>query len=230
MPHRRALAAVLLVIACGPKASSEDDGASTAGTTDLSTTDPVTTTVSASTGIIATSTTTEPESTSDDTGIVSGSTNETGITCAAPEQYVPGCGEPSPSSAVIEPGCYVQCDEHSPCETGLCMLAWIDPCYGAACGACGGEQGLCLDDLPTGSPCGADEHCTSGVCWDFNDYDPCCFGTVCSGPCETDDECIELAQVAEAPDPPGAQCGPDGRCDLMGAGLGSFACAGPMCG
>jgi hypothetical protein len=79
--------------------------------------------------------------------------------------------------------------------------------------------------IPVGGDCTDDAECQSGVCWDFADYDPLCFGAVCSGECRTDDDCIQLATDAGAQSPEGAHCGDDGRCDLVGTGLGTFACA-----
>lgn len=149
-----------------------------------------------------------------------------------PAQYfVPGCGDPSPGDAAIEPGCYEPCDENTPCSSGNCVTAWIDPCHGSPCGACGGQQGLCLEGLPAGAECESDAQCMSGVCWDFNTYDECCFGTACSDMCETQQDCIDVATAANAPYPDSAICGTDGRCDLVSTGIGAFACAGgPMCG
>ena len=34
--------------------------------------------------------------------------------------------------------------------------------------------------LNIGDECMDDAECMTGVCWDFNDYDPMCFGTACS--------------------------------------------------
>jgi hypothetical protein len=77
---------------------------------------------------------------------------------------------------------------------------------------------------PVGMECRADGDCESGVCWDFADYDRACYGTICSGECESDDDCIALATDAGAPSPELATCGDDGRCDLVGTGLGAFVC------
>jgi hypothetical protein len=82
-------------------------------------------------------------------------------------------------------------------------------------------------DLAVGAECEHDSQCETGVCWDFNDYDPFCFGTVCSGKCESDEECRALAAGAGAASPESARCGSDERCDLVGTGLGLFACAAP---
>jgi hypothetical protein len=60
------------------------------------------------------------------------------------------------------------------------------------------------------------------VCWDFNDYDPFCFGAVCSVTCQGDDDCV-LA-FDKAPNPGNAMCGNDKRCDPVGTGVGAFAC------
>ncbi|MGE0788326.1 MAG: hypothetical protein AB7S26_21815 [Sandaracinaceae bacterium] len=80
--------------------------------------------------------------------------------------------------------------------------------------------------LPTGtSGCAMDSECAAGVCWDFNDYDPFCFGTVCSLGCTTDAECQNAATAAGASSPGNATCGVDGKCDFLGTGLGAFLCA-----
>ncbi len=79
--------------------------------------------------------------------------------------------------------------------------------------------------LPIGAECTENWDCSSGVCWDFADYDPWCGGAVCSDRCEDTDFCIELAFVADADSPTGAWCGEDGLCDFTGAGLGDFWCA-----
>lgn len=78
---------------------------------------------------------------------------------------------------------------------------------------------------PVGSECMVDDDCVTMVCWDFNDYDSYCGGTVCSDTCETDADCVALAEAASAMQPEDAQCGMDGRCDLVGTGVGSFTCA-----
>ena len=87
---------------------------------------------------------------------------------------------------------------------------------------------MCLPGAPTGDECRGDDQCASGVCWDLNDYDQFCFGTVCSGLCTTKADCVALATAANAATPDAAQCGADGKCDLMSTGLGLFACAAPV--
>lgn len=203
---------ILVLVACGPGDSSTAGTDSSSGST----------TTTAGTGSSG------PSGTA---GTGSGS-GGTGGSCPDPGQYfVPGCGEPSPGDAPIEAGCHVPCSETEPCASGTCVTAWVDPCYGSPCGACGGQQGLCMEGLPTGVECESDDQCQSGVCWDFSTYDACCFGTVCSGMCETNQDCIDLATGAGAETPDAAVCGPDGRCDLVSTGLGSFACANDhMCG
>jgi hypothetical protein len=216
--HLHSSALIVVLSACGPGTSKESTGADGSdGTSDGT----------ESSGAASTSTSTGSS------GQDGSSSGDTGIACMAlAEYFVPGCGDPALGNAVIEPGCYEPCSEEDACSVGFCAVAWIDPCYGSPCGACGGEQGLCLEGLPTGAECRMDAQCLSGVCWDFNAYDECCGGTVCSGTCETDRDCLGLAQAAGAPNPEGASCGVDGRCDLVGTGLGSFVCAGggPMCG
>ena len=73
--------------------------------------------------------------------------------------------------------------------------------------------------------CTLDAECTTGVCWDFADYDPFCGGSVCSATCVNDIQCENLFAAARAPFPAGAVCGPDGRCNPMGSGFGAFFCA-----
>ena len=95
--------------------------------------------------------------------------------------------------------------------------------------AAGDSDGLGLN---VGEECSRDRDCVTIVCWDFNDYDECCFGAVCSGSCDFDEDCRELAAEVGASRPDAASCGSDGRCDLAGAGVGAFTCAGgePPCG
>ena len=76
-----------------------------------------------------------------------------------------------------------------------------------------------------GSDCEEDVDCATGVCWDFNDYDPLCFGSVCSIGCGVTQDCFDAFTAAGAPDPGSATCGIDGRCDPVGTGFGAFACA-----
>lgn len=73
--------------------------------------------------------------------------------------------------------------------------------------------------------CSEDCQCTTGACWDFSDYDPWCFGSMCTAPCETDQECQDAFRDAGASSPHIATCGPDGRCAPVGTGLGAWACA-----
>lgn len=97
-------------------------------------------------------------------------------------------------------------------------LITIALCFLLACG--GGEGGG-----PVGGSCETDDDCPTRVCWNFNDYDSLCGGTVCSTDCESDQDCIDAAQAAGAASPDAANCGSDGLCDLVGTGLGSFQCA-----
>lgn len=80
--------------------------------------------------------------------------------------------------------------------------------------------------LQVGEECDADADCMTLVCWDFNDYDPFCFGAACSVNCENNDECVAAMAAAGAPDPSASDCGPDGRCTTLGTGFGAYACAG----
>jgi hypothetical protein len=82
-------------------------------------------------------------------------------------------------------------------------------------------------ELPVGSACPQDSACESGVCYDFADYDALCGGTACSVCCETDEDCVDAMQAAGAPFPAQTFCLADGRCDMVGTGLGGpFFCAG----
>jgi hypothetical protein len=76
-----------------------------------------------------------------------------GIECPPNSVYaVPGCGDAKDPSLVPlpEPGCYEVCEDgdSSVCSEGACVRTWIDPCYGSVCGACGGEQWLCIAGEP----------------------------------------------------------------------------------
>jgi hypothetical protein len=75
------------------------------------------------------------------------------------------------------------------------------------------------------SDCERDNQCETGVCWDFHDYDSLCGGSVCSLECGTDFDCQAAADEAGGSDPAAARCGEDGKCDLVGTGLGSFVCS-----
>lgn len=227
-----------LTIACGP---STDDGGGDTGTDTGSETDGSTGGSSSGTG----------GSSGDGTGGSSGgsssgssggtntgtdpgdsSTDATGPGGECPPDRVwaePGCGE-EPGYFLPEPGCYFPCDgPESFCETGSCQLAWVNPCVCPegedCCDACGGDMWLCVEGLAFGEICEEDTDCLSGICWDFSDYDPLCFGKVCSQTCLSDADCQELADLAGAIDPGNARCGQDGLCDLVSTGLGEFACA-----
>jgi hypothetical protein len=77
-----------------------------------------------------------------------------------------------------------------------------------------------------GGTCTTGADCASGVCWDFSDSDPLCFGRGCSMTCTTDAECRSAAGAAGAPTPSGATCTPStGTCDLSATGLVPLACA-----
>lgn len=75
-----------------------------------------------------------------------------------------------------------------------------------------------------GGTCEVDSDCASGHCWDFNDYDPYCYGTVCTVECTSDADCIEAVSNTDAYLPERAQCGDDGLCDVVSTGLGRFVC------
>lgn len=81
--------------------------------------------------------------------------------------------------------------------------------------------------LEIGESCNDDSECMTGVCWDFSDYDPFCFGTACSLNCATDIQCVNAMTIAGAPFPMESNCGADGRCSTLGTGFGAYACAGP---
>ena len=79
--------------------------------------------------------------------------------------------------------------------------------------------------LAIGEACTDDADCMTGVCWDFADYDPLCFGTACSLNCVSDIECVNAMALAGAPNPMASSCGFDGRCSTLGTGFGAYACA-----
>jgi hypothetical protein len=88
-------------------------------------------------------------------------------------------------------------------------------------GSSSGGNGI----LMVGEECVDDGECVTGICWDFNDYDPLCFGAVCSVTCIDDGDCLAAMTAAGAPTPAGSTCGPDGRCTTLGTGFGMYACA-----
>lgn len=102
--------------------------------------------------------------------------------------------------------------------TGTADPTGMDGSEGSGGGTTGGGT------TPVGSECTDDRECTSGICWDWSDYDPFCFGAVCSGACAMDEECVTLATDAAAPYPDLAYCGDDGLCVLLESGLGAWAC------
>ena len=77
---------------------------------------------------------------------------------------------------------------------------------------------------PVGDPCEADGDCSTGICWDFSDYDAFCSGTACSGACDTDEDCTQLILDAGGEYPDESFCGDDGRCWMLGTGFGSYVC------
>lgn len=79
--------------------------------------------------------------------------------------------------------------------------------------------------LFVGEECNSDADCMTGVCWDFSDYDPLCFGTACSVHCMSDADCFNAMAMAGAPNPAASGCGFDGRCSTLGTGFGAYACA-----
>lgn len=80
--------------------------------------------------------------------------------------------------------------------------------------------------LPVGDPCGSDQQCATGVCWDFADYDPFCGGTACSDNCKSDQQCEQMIADAGGEDPSASFCGKDGRCWMQGTGFGQYFCQG----
>ena len=115
---------------------------------------------------------------------------------------------------------------------GQCVDLKIDP---DNCGVCGetcavGEvcsKGECgPPGTPTGTTgCKNDSDCAEDICWSAKDYDPLCFGTICSLLCITDAQCHEAAADAGANNPNAAQCQGDNRCNFQGTGLIFIACA-----
>lgn len=58
--------------------------------------------------------------------------------------YTPGCS-PGATPTPDPDTCYTSCDgEGAYCDAGTCTAAWIDPCAGGECAACGGEAWLCM--------------------------------------------------------------------------------------
>lgn len=56
-----------------------------------------------------------------------------------------GCSPSDGYALPAEDECYVTCDgSGAACDAGTCTLAWIDPCAGGDCAACGGEAWLCM--------------------------------------------------------------------------------------
>ena len=91
------------------------------------------------------------------------------------------------------------------------------------------EAGACAGDEPAGDPlgtagCEADDECSTGVCWDFANYDALCGGSACSTVCVDDQDCAAAFAAAGAENPLGATCGADGRCSPIGSGFGAFFC------
>jgi hypothetical protein len=91
------------------------------------------------------------------------SASETGEpACTDPElpEYFPaGCWDTQGGVQLLEQGCFEECaGPESPCETGRCILALVDPCPcaddpEACCDSCAGQQWLCLDEHALGA-CG----------------------------------------------------------------------------
>ena len=91
-------------------------------------------------------------------------------------------------------------------------------------GSTGSSSSGGLGDGAIGEDCIADNECSTGVCWDYADYDPFCGGAVCSIACAGDDDCVKAFENAGADTPDAASCGGDGRCDPRGTGFGLFFC------
>ncbi|MBW2465543.1 MAG: hypothetical protein JRH11_28105, partial [Deltaproteobacteria bacterium] len=80
--------------------------------------------------------------------------------------------------------------------------------------------------MATGTPsCTMDSDCAENVCWDYNDFDEYCGGTICSRACTGDAECVTSATAASAPNPENATCASDDTCDFVGTGLGAWVCS-----
>lgn len=98
---------------------------------------------------------TDGTTTTSATTTVTDDTTTTTITaCGAPgTKYAePGCDDPPAGvMALSAPGCFPTCTtEGAACAvTGVCVKVWTNPCLcpdpnGTCCGACGGEELLCL--------------------------------------------------------------------------------------
>lgn len=79
------------------------------------------------------------------------------LVCADPEPaacdagfgYVPGCEAPEGYVLPDPDTCYTGCagPDDPVCDAGTtCAEAWVDPCAGGDCGACGGTTWLCVAD------------------------------------------------------------------------------------
>ncbi len=225
---------VLAMLACGPGTNSDTGADASGGSGD----DEGATTSADSTSATATDASASASGSGDASGSATAD-DGSGDDGSCPPNSVdvePGCLPGPKGMPVPEAGCYEPCDQiGAACGVdGMCQEAWVNPCVCPegedCCAACGGESLLCLQRGATGQECMTDDDCASGVCWDFNDYDSCCGGTACSGTCRSDEDCVALATDAGAKSPEGATCGKDGRCSLVGSGIGSWACAGPPCG
>ena len=77
----------------------------------------------------------------------------TATLCGSGMKYAePGCADEPPDAVTLpSAGCYAPCTSPgAPCAAGgTCQKAWTNPCIctdpdGPCCGACGGEDMLCL--------------------------------------------------------------------------------------
>lgn len=120
-------------------------------------------------------------------------------------------------------------DADSGTDTGSSSDTAGDSTTAAETGSTEGEGSTTasVGPLEIGDDCKADNQCMTGVCWDFSDYDPFCFGAVCSIECQNNGDCVQAFTEAGSPNAMGATCGGDGRCEGLGSGFGAFACAGP---
>ncbi len=220
---------IVLAAGCpGDDTTNADSGSTSDASTGTTTMNATSTT--AGTGVMTSSSGADSSTGDPTTGETSSATSTTSGSDSGSSGST-GEGESSSSGAgivcgngVAEPG--EDCDEDDlageTCETQGFSGGDI-----SCSPACTLNLSLCANaTLDLGDEnCTLDAECTTGVCWDFADYDPFCGGSVCSSNCVNDQQCQNVFAAAGAPFPQNVACGPDGRCDPIGSGFGAFFCA-----
>lgn len=171
-----------------------------------------------SAGGTATDPTTQTTSVSDSAS-ASGTTDPTG-----PDPTTGMTTNPDPTGPDTTGDVSTGPDEGTGTEGSTTVDGTTGPSESSSDGSSSSDSGN--DGLPVGDPCQSDDACSTGVCWDFADYDPTCGGTACSGPCRGDDDCFTLIMDAGGANPGASTCGADGRCTMIGTGFGAFFCQG----